>query len=49
MGLWSQTLKKNIPMITSAKLNGRTTIELVTVKAPNISEYVDFDFYDFVS
>ena len=32
-------------MITSAKLNGRRLIEEVTGEIPDISEYVDFDFY----
>ena len=35
-------------MITSAKLNIRTSIEVVTVETPDISEYVDFYFYDLV-
>ena len=35
-------------MILSEKLNGRTPIEAVTGETPDISEYVDFDFYDLV-
>ena len=39
---------KVIQMIPSAKLNGRNPIESLTVKTPDISDYVDFDFYDFL-
>ena len=35
-------------MITSEKINIRTTIGAVTVETSDISEYVDFDFYDLV-
>ena len=35
-------------MIPSAKLNGRTPIEAGAGETLDISEYVDFDFYDFL-
>ena len=33
---------------SSFTLDGRTPIEQVTGEAPNISEYLDFGFYDWV-
>ena len=35
-------------MIPSAKLNVRTPIKAVIEETPDILEYVDLDFYDFV-
>ena len=49
--VWDFGLKratKVIQMIPSEKLNGRTPIEKVIGETPDISEYVDFDFYDLV-
>ena len=49
--VWDFGLKhaeKVIQMIPSVKLNGRTPIEAVTGETLNISEYLDFDFYDLV-
>ena len=39
--------EKFIQMIPSAKLNGRTPVEAVTGKPPDISKYVNFDLYDY--
>ena len=39
---------KVIHMISTAKINDRTSIEAVTEETPNISDYIDFDFYDLV-
>ena len=33
---------------SSFQLEGRTPIEQVTGETPNISEYLDFSFYDWV-
>ena len=49
--LWDFGLKhsaKIMQMLPRNNLRGRTAFEHVTGKTPDISEYIDFDFYDLV-
>jgi len=39
----------NLTVSSSRYANGRTTIEIVTGETPDISEYIDFSFYDWVT
>ena len=48
MGLWSQTFRKGHTYDTTRKINDRTPIEVVTEEPQDISEYVEFYFYDLV-
>ena len=38
----------NIPVSSSKYANGRTALEIITGETPDISEYLDFGFYDWV-
>jgi hypothetical protein len=38
----------NVCAIMSRYADGRTPLEIITGETPNISEYMDFDFYDWV-
>ena len=39
---------KIMQLLPRVSLNGRTGYEYVTGKTPDISEFIDFDFYDLV-
>ena len=39
----------NLTVSSSKYANGRTPLELMTGETPDISEYVDFSFYDWVN
>jgi len=49
--VWDFCLKhsaKIMQFLPRPSLNGRTGYEHVTGKTPDISEFIDFDFYDLV-
>ena len=39
----------NLSVSSSKYASGRTAIEIVTGETPDISEYLDFSFYDWVT
>ena len=39
----------NLAVSSSRYANGRTSIEIITGETPDISEYIDFGFYDWVT
>ena len=49
MGLWSSVDTGNLSVSSSKYANGRTAIEIVIGDTPDISEYLDFGFYYWVT
>ena len=39
----------NLSVSSSKYANGRTPIEIITGETPDISEYTDFSFYDWIT
>ena len=39
----------NITVLSSRYAAGRTPLEIITGETPDISEYIDFSFYDWIS
>ena len=50
MGLWLCLIceTENVCANLSRHSNGRTPLEIITGEPPDITEYLDFDFYDWV-